>query len=109
MTKDIARKIRSLRTGMKLSQSQFAELVHLSENSVGKIERGVSLPTVDTLKKIADGLKIPVSELLGKEAHEMESKNAVLDDLVKYLRTRSQEDISLVHKLAILVLERKKK
>ncbi len=109
MSKDIAKKIRSLRTGMKLTQSQFSELVHLSENSIGKIERGVSLPTVDTLRKIADGLNIPVSEILGKEGHEMESKNAVLDDLVRYLGTKSPEDISLVHKMAVLMLERKKK
>jgi len=109
MTTDIAKKIRSLRTGMKLTQSQFSELVHMSENSIGKIERGVTTPTIDTLKKIADGLNIPLSGLLGGEEREIRSKNAVLDDLARYLKTKSQEDVSLIHKLAVLVLERKRK
>ena len=43
---------------MRLTQSQLAELVDLSEDSIGKIERGVNAPTTDTLLKIAEGLKI---------------------------------------------------
>jgi len=81
----------------------------MSENSIGKIERGVTTPTIDTLKKIADGLNIPLSGLLGGEEREIRSKNAVLDDLARYLKTKSQEDVSLIHKLAVLVLERKRK
>lgn len=44
-SKDIAVKIRELRKSLKLTQSQFAERVNLSEDSIGKIERGSeSLP-----------------------------------------------------------------
>ena len=77
MAKDISKRIRDLRKAMKLTQSQFAEMVNLSEDSIGKIERGVSVPTVDTLSKIADGLKITLSEVLEETIQKTKSQNQV--------------------------------
>ena len=87
MAKDISKRIRDLRKAMKLTQSQFAEMVNLSEDSIGKIERGVSVPTVDTLSKIADGLKITLSEVLGETQHKAKSQNQVIEGFVRYLKT----------------------
>lgn len=106
MIKDFAGRISEIRRSLKLTQSQFAELVHLSEDSIGKIERGGSLPTLDTLGKIADGLKMPLMDLLEERAPK-KIQNKALDDLVRYLRTKSQGDINLIHQIAVLVLERK--
>ncbi|MBI3604863.1 MAG: helix-turn-helix transcriptional regulator [Nitrospirae bacterium] len=41
--KVIGQKIRDLRKSMKLTQSQFAELIDLSENALGKLERGINI------------------------------------------------------------------
>ncbi|MBI1822960.1 MAG: helix-turn-helix transcriptional regulator [Nitrospirae bacterium] len=105
----VCKKIKDLRQSMKLTQSQFAELVDLSEDSIGKIERGVTVPNVETLYKIAEGVKIPVEQLIGptKKSSSKELPRT-LDDLINYLKTRSPEDISFIHELAIKVLERKK-
>ncbi|MEK6531339.1 MAG: helix-turn-helix transcriptional regulator [Deltaproteobacteria bacterium] len=95
---------------LKLTQSRFAELVNLSEDSIGKIERGASVPTISTLKQIAEALKISLSELLeeapAKEKSANKDANKAMDDLVKYLKTRPIEDIKLIHELAIKILER---
>ncbi len=89
---------------MRLTQSQFAELVNLSEDSIGKIERGTSVPTVSTLKQIAEALKIPLSDLL--EQLPSKGRNKALDDLIGYLKTKSPEDIKLIHEIAVKILER---
>ena len=46
-----------------LRQHQFAEAVELSVNMVGKIERGVTAPSFDTVEKIAAVLEIPEAAL----------------------------------------------
>ena len=93
---------------MKLTQSQFAEIVDLSEDSVGKIERGITMPTIDTLRKMAKGLNIPLSGLLEEKTGKRATKGNALDDLVNYLKTKSQEDVRLIHDVALKVLERKR-
>lgn len=107
--KDIGKRIRGLRMAMKLTQSQFAELVGLSEDSIGKVERGISVPTIDTLMKMAEGLKVTLAELLGEPQQKAEGKNKILNDFIKYLRTKPPDDIRLIHEVTIKVLERKKK
>ena len=108
---EISKKIRELRKALKLTQGQFAELVHLSEDSVGKIERGVGgIPTIETLKKIADALKIPIEDLIypaKKQAPHKQSKE--LAELTAYLQTRPPADIKLIHELALRIFERKGK
>lgn len=106
--KDIAVRIRELRKSLKLTQSQFAELVGLSEDSVGKIERGLYVPTVETLNKISTALKIPIQDLISpikkRPAHKPPE---ALGDLIAYLQTCSPDDIRFIHELAVKILERK--
>ena len=45
------------------SQSKLAIEIGLSENQVGRIERGESNPTVKTLLKIASALKVDIKIL----------------------------------------------
>lgn len=107
--KDIGKRIKGLRMAMKLTQSQFAELVGLSEDSIGKVERGISVPTIDTLIKMAEGLKVTMAELLEEPQQKAEGKNKILNDFIKYLRTKTPDDIRLIHEVAIKILERKNK
>lgn len=107
MDKSICRRIREVRKAMKLTQSQFAELVDLSEDSIGKIERGTA-PRMSTLGKIAKGLNMSVQDLLGpSKKSSSKQKNNALEDFVAYLKTHNVEDIRFIHELAIKILKRK--
>lgn len=106
--KDICTKIRELRKSMKLTQSQFAERVGLSVDSIGKIERGINTPTIDTLYRIASGVKIPIEDLISPKEMPSEKSSKAIADLVTYLKTCSPNDIRFIHKLAVKILERKK-
>lgn len=108
--RDICRKIREIRISMRLTQSQFAELCNLSEDSVGKIERCVTIPTVETLFKIARNIKKPVEAILPSTYKEKFCSGLPeeLTDLVDYLRSRPPEDVKFLHELAVKIFERRK-
>jgi transcriptional regulator with XRE-family HTH domain len=62
--KNACLKIRKIRKSMGLTQSQFAELVDMSDDSIGKIERCVNVPSMETLYKISTALKMPIETFL---------------------------------------------
>ncbi|KEP25156.1 helix-turn-helix domain-containing protein [Bacillus zhangzhouensis] len=60
----ISKNVRQLRDQKKLSLEKMAELTGVSKTMIGQIERGESTPTITTLWKIANGLKVSFSELI---------------------------------------------
>lgn len=60
----IGQRIHSFRTERKLSQEALALASELHPAYLGRVERGEKCPTVQTLYKISQGLKIPLSQLL---------------------------------------------
>ena len=52
------------RKSLNLTQTELAEAVDLHRTYISDIERGARNPTLKTLKVIADGLKMNVSDLL---------------------------------------------
>jgi transcriptional regulator with XRE-family HTH domain len=55
--------LRTLRSDRGLTQEQLAELIDRSVQTVSNLERGETLPTIDTLARIAEKLRIPLREL----------------------------------------------
>jgi transcriptional regulator with XRE-family HTH domain len=62
--RDVCKRLRQIRFGLGLTQQQFADRVDQSVESIGKIERGTNIPTLDTLYKIAASLNIPIGEIV---------------------------------------------
>ena len=53
MRMNIGKNIRKFRTDKGLSLEKLAEISSISSNHLGLIERGVKIPGLDTLEKIA--------------------------------------------------------
>jgi transcriptional regulator with XRE-family HTH domain len=62
--KKLGERIMQLRKGAGRSQSQFSYEMGWDKPNLRKIEKGKTNPTVKTLIKISDVLKISLSELL---------------------------------------------
>lgn len=58
-------RLRARREARGYTQSEIAEKVGVSTNYFGVLERGLKLPTLDTLILIADALELSPAELLG--------------------------------------------
>lgn len=64
INKIIGRNLKSFRITNKLSLERAAELTGVSKTMIGQIERGESSPTITTIWKIANGLKISFTSLI---------------------------------------------
>ncbi len=60
----LGNKIKSLRVEQGLSQRKFALMIDTYQAHIWQIETGQISPTVDLLCRIADGLDVPVKDLI---------------------------------------------
>ena len=61
--KKIGNNIRKQRKKQNLTQENLAEIADISSNFLGQIERSTKKASLETIQKIADALKIPVSSI----------------------------------------------
>lgn len=59
----LGHRLRLLRERLGISLSQFAAQVGISPSYLSEIERGNVYPAVDTVKKLAEALRVPLSSL----------------------------------------------
>jgi len=65
----LAQNIRKARLKKGLSQERLSRLADISTATLVKIEAGTAKePTITTITKIADALKISIDELVGRRA-----------------------------------------
>lgn len=62
--RNISQNLKRIRKSRNMSLDMLAEHTGVSKSMLGQIERGESNPTVATIAKIVDGLKLPFEELL---------------------------------------------
>lgn len=67
ITKNIGENLKRIRQERGISLEKTAELTGVSKAMLGQIERGDSNPTVTTLWKIANGLRMSFSSLIHQE------------------------------------------
>jgi transcriptional regulator with XRE-family HTH domain len=64
----LAQTIKELRKKHKISQEELAKQAGITYSTLIKIESGANEnPTIKTIKKIADALKVSLDELVGKK------------------------------------------
>lgn len=63
----IGKRLAEIRKSKKLKQMELAEMLNISQQVISNIERGVTAPDIEQLKKIADIYNISLDELVGRE------------------------------------------
>lgn len=63
LNKKFGQRLKQLRENRGLSQEKLGELVELSEDSVGNMERGKHWPRLKTLEKLLKALKAKPKDL----------------------------------------------
>jgi transcriptional regulator with XRE-family HTH domain len=64
---DIGQRLKSIRTGLKLSQRQLARQSGVANATISQVEAGKLNPTVSMLKKVLDGVPLSLGEFFGDE------------------------------------------
>lgn len=58
--------LKELREKKGITQQQLASTLNLSKNAISHYEKGVNMPNLDTVQKIADVFDVSVDYLLGR-------------------------------------------
>ena len=66
-TKKLGKKIKLARIEADLTQTQLAQKIKAKQKSISRYETGASLPSLETLVKIAKALKKPIGYFLDGE------------------------------------------
>ncbi|MGH8059931.1 MAG: helix-turn-helix domain-containing protein [Candidatus Entotheonellia bacterium] len=96
--------IRAARKVKGLTQFQLAERSGLSADFVGKVERGTTSPSIESLKHIADALSVPLRDLFEGEGEAFPAKEALVH-LNRLCRERKNEEVELILRIAQLIFE----
>lgn len=75
---EVSNRILELRKKLGLSQAEFAQKLFVTRQAVSRWERGETVPTIDTLKLIAETFHVSVDELLGQPAGQCQSCGMIL-------------------------------
>ena len=106
--------IRKLRNERRLSQEALGAMSETSLESISKIERGLSLPTLTTLESIAKALNISMEELLFPILHNPAKnktsgqKSILIQRLINIAETLDEASLEIAIK-QIKVLTHNKK
>ena len=110
----LGERIKGIRKKMNLSRAEFAAMVDMSEDALGLIERGETAPRLENLYKIASFLDMSVSELLkfddkSSSTHAgQKPKSKSIQNLLLYLKTKSPEQIRMLHDVAKNIFDKKR-
>ena len=66
----LAHQIKAARTAREMTLADLASRVGLDKGYLSKVERGLKVPSIATLLKLAQALEIPVSQLFGESVDE---------------------------------------
>jgi transcriptional regulator with XRE-family HTH domain len=77
--------VRLHRKARRLTQQQLADAAKRSVEMINKIENGRAEPSFDTLFALAECLQVPVRDMFGLGAHEVQPQPDDLADLIRSL------------------------
>jgi transcriptional regulator with XRE-family HTH domain len=97
-TMESLRRLKQLRKGQGYTLKNLAEKSGLSPTYLSQIERGMSNPSIGTLKKIADAMSITIVSLLGFEETDENEK-----ELEENIRKRQEVFVIKKEKRKMLV------
>ncbi|MBU1054580.1 MAG: helix-turn-helix transcriptional regulator [Proteobacteria bacterium] len=97
-----------LRNKAGMTQAKLAEKTNLSVDLISRIERGERAPSLETIEKLSNALKIKSSELLNFDGEEItvltESPFESLE-LWKLLKGKRPKQIKKITEIAKIILE----
>ncbi|MEN6327925.1 MAG: Ig-like domain-containing protein [Syntrophomonas sp.] len=89
---DFGGRLKQIRESQMLSTSKLSKLSGLSQSFIWRIESGEKQPTLGTLSKLSQGLKMSIGELLGEELSG-EFKSSRVNRIVNQIQKLPTEQV----------------
>jgi repressor LexA len=79
----LGEKVKYLRKSKKMTQQELAEIIGVSQSSIGMIESNKQGASNETLIKLSKALNVTLDELMGIDSNELKESSAVYDAINK--------------------------
>lgn len=96
----IGKQVAKFRKEQGMSQAQLAEAIDVASETISRLERGVSIPSINALEKISHALDIHFKELFDFEYSRkgrVSPSEREVAKVVALLKMRKPEEIRLAH------------
>ena len=90
--KEIADRLKALRTSYGLSQQEFAKKVKLSQSAISQFEKAERMPSTAALESIANAFSLPFADLISSSPAGND-KELLIAAVAQKLRGMSKDDI----------------
>lgn len=106
LRRQVGTKVRHYRERAGLTQTELGDLIGKSLETIGRIERGTTAPSLSLLEKLADALKVEPRDLLGTGSHAAKTRKAdPLALIIDRLAGLSDADLARAEKLLAAVID----
>ena len=92
----IGLKIKEIRKKKKISQEKLAEMVSMSHRSIVRLENLHTIPTIETLEKIADALNVDITAFF--ETETIKTRQQITNEINKIITSMTDEDLKTLYK-----------
>lgn len=103
----IGARIAKIRKEREITQERLAASINVATETISRLERGVSIPSLATLERISRALHCPLKELFDFEYSE--SKGSAFENeinkLIAFLKTKNFDDVKMCHRILKAVFE----
>jgi len=101
-------KLFQLRNAAGMTQARLAEITNLSVDSISRIERGERAPSLESIDKISNAMKVKSSELFNFDDEETAALSATPSEsleLWKLLKNTRPKQVKKITEIAKIVLD----
>ena len=97
----IGKRISEVRLEQKLTQAQLAEKMGMSVESISRMERGVTFPSLKTMESMSESLGVPLKRFFEFEDEDSrsDSDSRELAKLVAMLKDMDEGEVVLLRKI----------
>lgn len=109
LLKLIGSQVRQCRKAAGLSQADLAEKAGISLDMVGRLERGITAPSLDTLNTLSTTFGVSIAELVSigiSESALLRRRNKELEDIVTMLNGVDSKDLKWLKTILQAVLRK---
>ena len=97
------KKLKILRQNNKLSQTELAHKLHLSQRTISSYENGINEPDIQTLKNIASFFKVSIDYLL-----DFNQNNSTIKDVKQTIKNLDRQQLlNIIEKQIDLLIKLK--
>jgi|SRR5580692_1021110 transcriptional regulator with XRE-family HTH domain len=96
---EIGERLKDLRTQKNLSQGDVEKRTGLLRCYISRVENGHTVPSVDTLERMAQALQVPMYRLFTDEAHAKKPNIPVEAIRSRAVRSKQDDEMRVLAKL----------